>query len=634
MLLQFRKLTRGAIATIILGLVGLAMVVFLVPNMDIGQFGGRGGHLAEVAGRKIAPLELSRELDARLREARSRGATVTERDAIEAGEHTRLLEDIITRHAAYAHAEKLGVSASDTQVAEAIRQLPALINPVTGAFDQSAYARLLQQVRYSQPEFEERIRNDISRQIVRSAMLNGVRPPSSFGALVFTFQTETRTISIADAGPAAVGAIGPATDAQLQTLWQETQDAWRVPEYRTVTLVYARPQDFVARVNVPEERLRQEFEARRAAMTTPERRSYVRISAPNQAQANDAAARLGRGESPDAIATALGVQATRGVDEPRNAVPDRRVADAVFSQPRGAVRVVQGMTWAAVRVDAITPASEPRFEDQREELRLAIANEEAGTLLNTAIGAFDDARGAGASVADAARQAGLPFVTLPAVDEEGRDAARQPVAAFAGQQGLLEIAFETPEGEASDFTPAGEADVVIAVDRITPSTVRPMAQVRSELAQGWVVRERARRMRELGAEFVAAVDGGQSFAEAARAKRFNVRVNAQAIDRQTAERVLGPELAAQAFGASQGDVVTVTRPDGGVVAAVQVNQINRVDPATAPQAVEEIRARLEQDLTLSLNEAAEAQIVARARPRRNEPAIERAYPDADAEQAQ
>ncbi|MGH6949910.1 MAG: SurA N-terminal domain-containing protein [Vitreimonas sp.] len=635
MLLQFRKLTRGAIASIILGLVGLAMVIFLVPNTDLGQLGG-SAHLAEVGGRKITPLQLSRELDLTLQAQRNNGQMVTQQEAIDAGLHRRLLESMIGRNALYAYSRKLGVSASDTQVANYIREIPSVMNPVTGSFDQTAYAQFLDTMRYTQSEFEGDVRNDLSTQLVMSALVNGVRAPSSFGALLYAYQGETRVVSVAAAPASAVGAVAPPTEEQVQALWQESQEQLRVPEFRALTLVFARPADFVGRVNVPEAQLREAFEARRASLTTPERRSYVRISAQSQAQANDAAARLTRGEAPEAVATALSLQLTRGADQARTEVPDRRVAEAVFTQARGAVRAVQGQLtpWVVVRVDSITPGSEPSFEAQREELRLAIATEEAGGLLNTAIGAFDDARGAGASVADAARQAGLPTVTVAEVEEGGRDRSGAPVAALADHEDLLRIAFDTPEGEASDFLPAGDADVVVAVDRVTAASVRPLAEVREQLSQLWVARERVRRMRELGAEVIEAVRGGQSFAAAARAHGFTLGNRSQTLNRQAASQIPSRGLPTQIFAAAQGDVVADMHASGGALLVAHVEQINRADPASAPQVVEAARAQLEQSVTESLGAAARDEIVARANPRRNNELLERSYPSSTADDAQ
>ncbi|MEQ1706718.1 MAG: peptidylprolyl isomerase [Terricaulis sp.] len=626
MLLQFRKLSRGAAATIIVGLIGVATVMFLIPSGGL-QFGG-AQHLAKVGGHAITPAQLTRELELTLRAQRNQGNNVSRADAIEAGVHLRLLDSIIGRTALYAYAEKIGVGASDAQVGQRIREIPATLNPVTGAFDEAAYQAFLGQLGYDHGEFVEDIRGEMATQMLMEALVSGLRAPSSYGALALSYQGETRVVSIAEAPASALGAIAAPTAAQIQTLYEESQEQLRVPEYRALTLVYARPQDFAARVEVPEQRLREEFEARRPALTQPERRTYVRLSAQSEQQANDAAARLGRGETPAAIAAALGVQTSRGENQARSEVPDARVADAVFTAARGAPRVVRGQLtpWAVVQVETITASVEPSFAALRGELRQAIAADEAGELLNTAIGAFEDARAGGASVADAARQNGLAIVTVAAVDAQGLGQDGAPVAALTGQADLLSNAFETPEGEASDFVPAADADVIVAVDRIIAPSVRPLAEVSAQLAQLWTARERARRLREAGEQMVEAVRGGQAFAATARARRFNIVVASRPVDRRAAAQIPARGLAAQIFAAREGALVSDVRADGGAVLVAIVERINRVDPAAAPQEVEAARAQLQEGLGNSFGEAVQAEIVARARPERNEELIARVYP--------
>ncbi len=630
MLLQMRNFSRSWVAIALLFILSAMFVLFLGNGQDVlGALRiADSNNLAQVAGSNITPAQLTRELDLTLRAQRNQGANVTQADAIEAGVHLRLLEALIGRAALSAYAEKIGVSASDTQIGLRIRDIPAALNPVTGVFDESAYQAFLRQLGYDHAEFVEDLRGEMSTQMLMEALASGVRAPSSFGALALAYERETRIVSIAEAPASAVGAIPAPNEAQVQTFYEESQEQLRVPEYRALTLVYARPEDFAARVDVPEQRVREEFEARRDALTQPERRSYVRLSAQSEAQANDAAARLGRGESADSIATALSLQATRGENQARTDVPDARVAEAVFAAPaRGAARVVRAQLtpWAVVRVETVTAAAEPSFAALREDLRQAIAAEEASDLLNAAIGGFEDARAGGASVADAARANGLSIVTVPAIDAEGRGQDGTPIEALAEQADLLSTVFETPEGEASDFLPAGDADVIVAIDRIIPASVRPLAGVRAQLMQAWIGRERARRMRELGAEMIEAVAGGQSFSVAARARRFNIVVTSRPVDRRAASQIPAHALAAQIFAAREGAAVSDLRADGGAVLVAILERINRVDPAEAPQLVEASRVQLQQSLTGSFGEAVQTEIVARARPERNQALIERVY---------
>ncbi len=625
MLAQLRTLTRGVFAWVLLALLIVAFAIWGVNDV----FSGAGSqNLAEIGGRKVTPAQLSRELELTLRGERERGNNLSQQDAIDAGLHTRLLEGMIGRNAIYAYAEKVGVSASDALVANRIRDIPAVLNPVSGAFDDAAYQQFLGQLRYTQTDFEDEIRGEITGQMLLSALVAGVRAPTSFGELAFAYETETRVVTIADAPASVVGQVPAPTAEQLQTFYEQNAERLRIPEFRALTLVHARARDFMARVDVPEARLREEFDARAPALTRPERRSYVRLSAQNQAQANDAAARLTRGESPEAVASALGVQVTRGENQARTEVPDSRVAEAVFTTPaRAAPRVVQGQLtpWAVIRVESITPAVAPNFAEQREQLRELIAADEAANLLNDAIRTFEDARAAGATLSEAARQAGLPATSIDAVSAQGLAQNGQPVEALAEQAEILSTAFETPEGEASDFIPMGDGDVVVGVERIIAASVRPLAEVRDDLAQAWVVRERVRLMRERAAAVAEAVQGGQTFAQAVRANGFRVRLQSAELNRERASQIPAEGVAGQLFGGAEGSVASGIANDGSAILVAQLERINRPDPDQAPQIVEAARAQFQQGLGGSLGEAVEGQIVASARVRRNEELLARAF---------
>jgi peptidyl-prolyl cis-trans isomerase D len=626
MLLQFRKMSRGFIASIILGLVGLAMVAFLIPQSGISMPGS--ANLVQIGGRTVTPAQLTRELELTLRGERANGRNVSREEAIDAGLHLRLLEGIIGRRAFDNYAQKIGVSASDAQVGERIRAIPAVMNPVTRQFDRTAYDAFLQQLQYNRAEFENDMRGDITREMLMQSLVAGVRAPSSFGAIGLAYQAETRVVSIAEAPLSAAGTIPPPTQAQLETFWEESQESLRVPEFRALTLVYARPQDFVARVNIPETRLQEEFDARRAALTQPERRTFVRISAQTEAQANDAAARLGRGEPADAVAAALSLQAARGENQARAEVTDANVAAAVFEMRAGAApRVVRGSLtpWAVVQVQAVTPPVEPSLAAMRDELRQAIAIDEAGSLLNTAINSFEDARASGTPVAEAARQSGLGVISIPAVEASGHDAQGNEIEALAGMEELVTTAFATDEGEATDFAPVGDADVIISVDSVTPSFVRPLDDVRPQLTEVWIGRERARRLRDMSQDVMEAVRGGQSFAAAARANRFNMLVSSQQIDRRMAAQIPARGLAGQIFADQQGAVVADARADGQAMLVAIVEQINRVDPAEHPQEVEATRLQLQQTLGESFAAALQDEIIRRANPRRNERLINQTF---------
>lgn len=640
MLLQFRNVTRGWIATIIVLLVGLATVLFLIPSGGLNIAAGNA--VASVGGRDITAPQLSRELELTLRGERSNGNNVTTQEAVDAGLHTRLLEGMINRVAMYVYAEKLGVSASDEQVAERIRQIPAVNNVVTGQYDQASYEAFLQQMRYNREEFENDVRGDLTTQMLLQSLAAGIRAPASFGALTYAFDAETRVISVAEVPASAAGTIPQPNDAQIQAFYEDSQEALRLPEFRGLTLVYARPSDFAARVDIPEARIRAEFDARAAALTRPERRTYVRIAAQTETQANEVAARINRGETAAAVATAMSLQVTRGENQIQTEVPDNAVGAAVFrAQVRGPAIVSRATLspFVVVRVESSTPATTPTFADLRDEIRTAIANDEAHDLLSAAVSTFEEARAGGASLADAARQAGLSVRSIPAIEGGGRNQQGQPVEGLEGHEEVISAAFQTPEGEATDFTPAGDADVIAGVDRIIPASVRPLAEVRSDLVQAWIQRERVRRLREIGETIANAVNGGQSLSRAAAANRGRVVVSSRTIDRRSAMQALPQGVAGRLFALGEG-VAFSDVAGGGVLIAI-VEHINRPNIAEAdPQIIEATRVYAERPcmrqamqagappycgLSSSVVEAVQGQIVSGSHPRRNERVLNSAF---------
>jgi len=622
MLAQLRNLTRGWIAYALLALLAVAFAMFGVNDVFNGV---SGRNVAEVQGRAITPQQLSREMQNYLTQMRQQGNNLSQADAIEAGLHNRLLESLIARAAVEAYAEKVGVSASDAQVAERIRTFPATLNPMSGQFDVSAYDRFLQQYGYSRPEFEAEMRNELTANMLFDALTVGARAPSSYGKLVLAYESERRTVSLAEAPAALAGQIPAPNDAQVQAFYEENQANLQVPEFRALVLVRATPADFVARVDVPEARLREEFEARRAGLSTPESRSFYRIAVADQARANDAVARLTRGETPEAVAQAVGGQITRGDNQGREQIADSAVAEAVFTMAANAApRAVQGqLAWAVVRVTGVTAPTQPDFAQVRDQLRQEIAGEEAGELLQAAIAAFEEARAAGTAVAEAARASGLPMTELPAVSAQGQTPQGQQIEGIPPE--MLQVAFETNEGEASDFLPFGDADVVVAVTSVTPASVRPLEDVRAQLVDAWIGRERMRRLQELGQEVATAINGGQSFDAAVRARRLSVLVNSRELDRRTASQLPARELAGLMFSALEGQAVTSARADGGAVYVAVVESIERTDPATAPEQVEAGRAQVQQSITQSLGEAVQNEVVAAANARRNQRVIDQLY---------
>lgn len=639
MLAQLRVLTRGWVARIFLGAIALMMAITLFQGDFLAgltnMFAPQG--VAQVGAVTITDRELQREFDLFLRSQQRQGHAVTRPDAIRAHLPERMLDSIIQRRAMHAYAAKLGVRASDAQAADAIRAIPAAQNTLTGRFDRQAYQSFLGEIGYTTGEFETEIKGDLAADTVMRALSAGLRAPTLYGELVLAFQSERRRVMLAQIPAARAGAIPTPTEAQLRDFYSDSAAAFRTPEYRAATIVFARGADFAARVNVTEERLRQEYEARRATLTTPEKRTYVQISAPDEAKARQAADRLNRGEAADAVARALGLQMVRGADKAQAEIPDPAVRQAVFAAAANApARAVtaQLSPWAVVKVESVTAGETPSFETERENIRTEIAGQEAAAQLDAAIQAFEEARSSGTAIAEAARAQNLAVVTIPAVDAQGRTPEGAPAEALVDSADLVRTIFASQEGEATDFAPVTQGvDALVQVDRVIPAGVKPFASVHDQLVSGWTARERTRLLREIATRVQTAVAHGQNFAAAARAEHAEVMAAAQTLDRATASRMPDQQTAQGIFDTAQGAVGTVVRPDGSALLLIHVEAIEHANPAQNAEAIERFRQQVQEQLGQSLVQAAQAQAVTAAHVRRNPQRLAQLFP-ADDQQTQ
>lgn len=641
MLQQMRALTRNIFAKILLGLLIVGFAIWGIND----AFRGMGSNdVAKVGGHSISAAELDRRLGVALQIDRQMAPMqgrqpMTRQQALATDQHRQLLSVMIEELALKSLADRIGVTASNDAVSRAIQSDQNFFNPLTGRFDEGAYAEFLRLSGLSHEMNFEEMRRTISVQQMMESMLRGVRAPSAYGALQYTYETETRTITLAQYNASQLGAIAPPTAEQLQEFYNEVSAQLSVPEFRTLTVIFADPADFTARVTIPEDEIASTFEAARANLSTPARRTFVVLTprpgspaAEQEAAARQAATRLAAGQTPSAVAAALNMEVVNYDDQVQADVPDQVLARAIFALPDAerAPQVVRGSltSWATVVVTAATPGQEASLDEYRDEIIAQLAAQRAAELRDDAITTFHDAIGEGAAPDQAARSAGLRVVRAT-VNSHGDAPDGGEVAELHGQAQLLAAAFEAEEDEEIDFMVVGEnVEAFVHVDSITPQSTRPLDEVRAELIGAWTARERSRRMEAVGQRIIDAVHAGTPFEQAVRAQGARVTDRSQPIDRRTAAMTL-PQI----FNVREGEAVMGVNADASIMLIAQIEQINRPDLAEQAPVVEQVRRYVEMGdqerrqppLWAAMQEAILQSAVAAARPRRNEDVIDRTF---------
>ncbi len=638
MLTEMRKVTRGWIALGVIGLLALAFAIWGIndvfkPVQSDDVASGRGF----TVGAREFELAFDNELKGVQAEAQQTNQVVTKQDAVAANFHMRVVDRLVTQRVFDDLAHRVGVNSSDAMVAARIQANPAFKNQVTGRFDANTYQNLLAQNGISRTLYESDLRQGMTRSQLAQALVAGVRPPSSFGRMIMAFDTEKRTVSIAAVSPDRVPPPPAPTDAELQAFYTAQTQAFALPEFRAFTVIRAEPAAFETRIEVPEDKIKQLFDYRKAQLVTPERRSFVVISGGDQAKAEQAATRLAAGEAPDAIARALGMQVITFTQKAKTDAPDPRIGDAVFALQSGqTTAAIQGITWSAARVSEITPGVAPSLDDVRPQLRAELAREEAQTLMSDAVEKFEDARASGAELEVAAQQAGLTVSKTPLIQARGLNQQGQPEPSVLDQPELVQAVFAAAEGEPTDWLSQEDGgSYMIRIDTLKPTGAPPLASIRDRVAQAWRFQKIGEGMTAIVKAVETAVKGGANFADVARAQRLLFVQAPQTLDRRAAQQGPSPALGAAIFAAREGDVVSgVGGPRNDLMFVAHVEKISRADPTADPQGVEQRRQSIAGALGNDTLATAQSSARQEAHVRLNQPLIDRLVgktdPDADA----
>ncbi len=595
MISMFRNFAKSKWA---IGLLALVALSLLVTGAQMDVFSGLGPkHVISAGDRSIDQNQFRREFD-RVRENASQeaGRAVTVEDLIKENIHVRYLEQQTQNMGFLAWAWDTGIRPGKELVFKQIREIPAFFNQVTGQFDEAQYGKMLAENNVTPAQLEQEFRDQYVTNHFGSAMVAGLRVPRVYGALLAGRALETRDGRWFAVNQAIAGETAAPSEAQLTAFMNENAAQLRLPEFRIASVVLFSGPEAASTAPIPEARIIERFNFRKDALSTPETRSFVTLTAPSKAAADRIAAALRAGQTPDqAGAAAGGIRPAEFSATPRSAVPDPAVGAAVFGLAANQVSdPVQGRVgFTVVRVASITPGQTATVDSVRDALVAELRAEDATGQVFSRVEAYEKARTDGKTLAQAAEQVGARIVQLPPFTQDGRLPDGQPMNA---PPQLLQTAWSLTKGGESEIVDAGQGQYfVLRLDDIRPAALPVLADIRAPLTQQWMMRENAKRLTAKAEELAARVRGGEDIAAVAASAGATLISRSGVQQNPQIQAELGQGVLQGLFGQGKGQVFTGPQSQTAFV-------VGRVDAVRAPVAAlaapvaEQVRGRIGQDM--------------------------------------
>jgi len=542
--------------------------------------GGGDNVVAEVGGNEISAADYDQQLRNQMRAFSAQTQNPITMDQAKAiGLDRNVLDQAISRTALDEEADHLGLTASQQSILTQIQTNPSF-RGTDGAFDPNLFARALQDNSLSEDAFVAATRKDIAREELLDAVTDGMTAPPGLTRILYDFVSETRTPEYLVVTPEEAGPVPQPSEADLVAYHKAHAAQFSSPEYRAFDYVQIGPDQVSGEIQVSDPDLKAQYDAHKADYQKPEQREVQQIAFPNKEAADAAAAKIRSGADFIQVAHERGLKdedLKLGTFAPNGLDP--KLSTAVFAVPEGGVtQAVQGpFGWVILRAAKVIPGENKSFDQVKDQIKTDLVKARAGAKVTDIANAFEDSRGSGTALAEAAMKQGLMVHHVAAVDRQGMTPEKANADIPKAPQ-FLDQVFRTETGEESDLFQSQDGQYfAVKVAGITPPAVKPLDSVREEVKEGFTTEARGKLLQTKVQSLADEAKKTGGLADAGKALG-HAPVKGMPLKRGDMSDVFSMNFMGQLFGAPPGTIVTGPAGKGNGYVIARIVSVDHPQP--------------------------------------------------------
>ncbi len=505
------------------GWLAKGLLLLLVASFGVWGIGGDmlsssvGSNVIEVGDTSVSLGEFQRDYQRNLNLLSARFNTqLTQEQARQFGLAQMTVNQIASRALIDEKTKSLGLSADDDAVRKMIQRQPTFQNQFQ-QFDRFMFEQFLARNGYSEGEYIEIVRNDITGDQLFGTLSQGVnKAPTVLVDTFYAYLAEKRTAKYIDILDSSIGFAPAPTDEELEALIKENPENYSAPEYRKISYILLTPETLAAETDISDDDLKAEYEARKSEFDTPETRAVIQMIFENEDKATAAHKKITDGADFAEIAMS-DLQLTPsdidlGMMSKTDLLPE--LQGPVFDLEKGGVTqpVKTILGWHVAKVEDIVPGEEQNFEAVKDQLKKDILQNKAQELLYTEATKLEDEFAGGANLNEAAETLDLPVVTTDWIDASGSDKSSNPLDGLPTVTGFLSEAFARQVGDDVEVSETADGGYyAVVVDQVETAAVKPLADVKEQVTQDWQANWRHEEARKKAEELLVKLNAGEDF---------------------------------------------------------------------------------------------------------------------------
>ena len=574
-----------------IGTTWVAKLIFVALGISMMAFWGIGGisntagsdtTAIKVGSHKVSMMELSRAFDIqRTKFSQLSGQYLSPKQAIEMGLLDQTIQQQVAETLSKAIREDLELTASDFAVRKYVERHPAFKDTL-GNFDRNLFMAYLTQMKISDAELAEQLRNELANQHLANAVRLIAPTSKMLAEKLWQQQNESRDIEGLLIETDKIALTTTPTEEDLKDYYEAYQSEFMLPETRDLAVLALTPDVVAKTIKVDQSELDTLYAEQKDSYGTPEKRHVYQMRFNTKESAKKVAVGLtatnfnqkAEENGQDKTTTDFGFVARTEM------LPE--LAEAAFKSAKGTVLgpIESDMGWHLLLVTEIQPAVTPDKAKIYAELRQKMIADQTYDSLYAKARELEDLLGEGRSLADATKQLGLTPQTFKNISITGEKLPKD-----LQNQELMRDLFTLHEKEVSAMTEQKNGYLVAEVLQIHPVQAQPLNEVRDRVKQIWKSEQQKARLPELAKEATEQMKKGSI---PARLGQVLVIKNAS---RKTPKDIPATAINSvflQPVGYNA--ALATTLPNGAFISVVKKVYTPQFDPKEIPAQMEQLSA--------------------------------------------
>lgn len=508
------------------------------------------------------------------------GRVPSAEEALAMGVPSSTLNRLATDEAVNRLGLNMGVGVSDDRLGRMLRQDPTFAGTL-GTFEPENFARILQQLGYTESEYFELQTKAARRQQISAALFADASVPKAAQELLGRFTGDTRTLEYFVVNAQTLPPVAEPTEEETAAYLDENQENFRTKETRTADILVLTADTLAAVQEVTDEEIVAEYERTKDSRVRLEKRTIVQAPLATDAQVGWFERGKAAGRSFDALVAETGVTTTELGTLARGQVTDAALAEAAFGLAEGEFAVIPGIGGQrVVAVTAIEPGGEITLDESREEIRQSLAAAKARNGYVDILDQVEELRAAFRPLAEIAERFGLPLANVT-ITAEGENLSEVQGLAAENRERVATTIFAAEEDKLSPTITIGANNHVwVELQSIEPARDQTLDEVREEVVAAITEQRTQEAVAAEVESILESLRQGEALADVAVA-RNQFPILSQPISRTgDGTPVLSAQVANAAFEGGEGYFGAAENADGDQV----VFQVVEIFPPGEPAA--------------------------------------------------